>query len=83
MLAAPFVGFVLGETIFDLGAQGGWELWKASVLGAVMMAPFAVGAYFGLRSVRRGFRGGWLGLIANLGLAAVAVGMPIVEASAG
>ena len=82
-LAAPFVGFVLAETIFNLRAQWDWELWKAVVLGTLMMAPFAVGAYFGLRSVLSGFRGGWIGLIANLALAAVAIGMPISEAMAG
>jgi hypothetical protein len=43
------------------------------------MAPFAVGAYFGLRSVLKGFRGGWVGLAANLVLAVLTIGMPIAE----
>ena len=62
---APFVGFTLAETVFDLGAEGDWELWKAALLGALLMAPFAVGAYLGLRSVLKGFRGGWVGLAAH------------------
>ena len=41
------------------------------------MAPFAVGAYFGLRSVLKGYRRGWASLVANLVLVALAIGMPI------
>jgi hypothetical protein len=63
-----------------LGADGDWKLWKAAILGASLTAPFAVGAYFGLRSVLQGFRGGWWGLAANLVLAALAFGMPVGEA---
>lgn len=74
-----FVGFVLAGRIFDLGADGDWEPWKAALLGALLMTPFAVGAYFGLRSVLKGFRGGWVGLAANFALAALAIGMPIAE----
>lgn len=48
LLAAPFVGVVLAETVFDLGPAGRWEPWKAALLGTLLMAPFAVGAYFGL-----------------------------------
>jgi hypothetical protein len=62
---APFVGFTLAETVFDLGAEGAWELWKAALLGALLMAPFTVGAYLGLRSVLKGFRGGWVGFAAK------------------
>ena len=80
---APFVGFTLAETVFDLGAEGDWELWKAALLGALLMAPFAVGAYLGLRSVLKGFRGGWVGLAANLVLAVLAIGMPIAESLTG
>lgn len=80
---APFVGFTLAETVFDLGAEGDWELWQAALLGALLMAPFAVGAYFGLRSVLRGFRGGWVGLATNLVLGVLAIGMPIVESLTG
>jgi hypothetical protein len=47
------------------------------------MAPFVVGAYFGLRSVLRGFGGGWVGLAANLVLAVLAIGMPIAESLTG
>lgn len=81
--AAPFVGFTLAETVFDLGGEGDWELWKAALLGALLMAPFAVGAYFGLRSVLKGFRGGWVGLATNLILGVLAIGMPIVESLTG
>jgi hypothetical protein len=73
---APFVGFALAGRVFMLGDNGDWELWKAAVLGALMMAPFAVGTYFGLRSVLKGFRGGWGGLASNLVLAALAIAMP-------
>lgn len=83
LLVAPFVGFVLAGRVFNLGAEGDWEVWKAAVLGALMMAPFAVGAYFGLRSVLKGFRRAWLPLVANLVLGAVAIGMPISEALTG
>ena len=80
---APFVGFILAETVFDLGAEGDWELWKAALLGALLMAPFAFGAYFGLSSVLKGFRGGWVGLAANLVLGVLAIGMPIAESFTG
>jgi hypothetical protein len=63
-----------------IGAEGDWEPWKAAILGATLMAPFAVGAYFGLRSVIKGFRGGWVGFLANLVLVALAFGMPVMEA---
>lgn len=83
LLAAPLVGLVLAETVFDLGPAGRWELWRAALLGTLLMAPFAVGAYFGLRSVLKGFRGGWASLVANLVLVALAIGMPIWESLAG
>ena len=83
VLAAPFVGFALAGRVLGLGAEGDWEVWKAAVLGALLMAPFAVGAYFGLRSVSKGFRRGWVFFAANLVLAALAVGMPISEALTG
>lgn len=50
LLAAPFVGFALAGRVLKL-TEGDWETWKAAVLGLLMMAPFAVGAYVGLRSV--------------------------------
>lgn len=83
ILAAPFVGFALAGRVVELGAEGDWALWKVALLGALMMAPFAVGAYFGLRSVLKGFRGGWAGFTANLVLAALAIGMPMWEWSTG
>ena len=46
LLVAPFVGFALAGRVLILGANGeDWELWKAAVLGSVLIAPFAVGAY--------------------------------------
>lgn len=78
-LVAPFMGFALAGGVFNLGAEGEWEVWKAALLGTLMMAPFAVGAYFGLRSVLKGYRRGWVFLAANLVLAALAIGMPISE----
>ena len=83
LLAAPFAGLVLAETVFDLGPTGRWELWKAALLGTLLMTPFAVGAYFGLRSVLKGYRGGWASLVANLVLVALSIGMPICESLAG
>ena len=83
LLAAPFAGLVLAETVFDLGPAGRWELWKAALLGTLLMTPFAVGAYFGLRSGLKGYRGGWASLVANLVLVALAIGMPIWESLAG
>jgi hypothetical protein len=80
---APFVGFALAGRVFDLGAEGDWEVWKAALLGALLMAPFAAGAFFGLRSVLKGCRGGWVGLAANLVLGALAIGMPIAESLMG
>ena len=82
LLAAPFVGFALAGRVLKL-TEGDWETWKAAVLGLLMMAPFAVGAYVGLRSVLKGCRAGWVGLTANLILAAVAIGMPIAESLTG
>jgi hypothetical protein len=83
LVAAPFVGFALAGRVFNLGSEGDWESWKAAVLGMLLMAPFAIGAYFGARSVWKGFKGGWVGLIANLVVGALAVGMPISESLAG
>lgn len=80
---APLVGFVLAGRVLDLGAEGDWEAWKAALLGTLLMAPFAVGAYLGLRSVLKGCRGGWVGLTANLVLGALAIGMPIAESLTG
>jgi hypothetical protein len=48
-----------------------------------MMAPFVVGASFGLRSVLKGFRRAWVPLAANLVLGALAIGMPTWEALTG
>ena len=79
VLGAPLVGFALAGRVFNLGAEGDWEVWKAAVVGALLMAPFAVGTYLGARSVTKGFKGGWVGLIANLILGALAIGMPISE----
>jgi hypothetical protein len=78
--AAPLIGFALAERVFNLGSGADWELWKAVVLGALMMTPFVVGAYFGLRSVRKGFQGGWVGLAVNSVLAVLAISMPVLEA---
>jgi len=47
------------------------------------MAPFVVGVYLGLRSVLKGFQGGWVGLAANLVLGVLAIGMPIAESLTG
>jgi hypothetical protein len=81
LIAAPFVGFVLsGDQVFDLGARGDWQAWKAAVVGGLLMIPSAVGAYFGLRAILKGFRAGWVGFVANLVLGLVAIGMPILEA---
>jgi len=83
VLAAPFVGFVLAGRVFDLGAAGDWELWKAAIIGALMMGPFALGAYFGLRAVLKRCLRGWVGLVGNLILGMLAIGMPIWEGATG
>jgi hypothetical protein len=78
--AAPFVGFVLAGRVFGLGVDGeDWELWKAASLGAVLAVPYAIGVVLGLRAVLNGFRGGWVGLIANGVLASLSIVMPISE----
>jgi hypothetical protein len=79
LLAAPILGFVLAGRVFDLGAQGYWEVWKAALVGGLLAIPFAVGAYFGVRSVLMGFSGGWVGFVGNVALGLVAIVMPIVE----
>ena len=83
IFVAPILGFALAGRVLDLGAQGDWEIWKATVLGLVLTAPFCVGAFFGLRAVRRGDRSGWVGLVINGILALLAVGMPLREALVG
>jgi hypothetical protein len=81
VVAAPFVGFLLaGDRMLDLGVSGDWEVWKAAVIGGLLAIPFGLGAYFGLRAVMRRFSIGWVGLLANVGLALLAIGMPIFEA---
>jgi hypothetical protein len=78
---APLVGFALAEGPLNLGAGGEWELWKAATIGILVAIPFGFGAFFGIRAVRQGRREGWLGAIANVALAALAVSTPIVEAT--
>ena len=80
LFAAPFLGFVLAGRVFDLGAQGDWEVWKAAVIGGLLAVPFGVGAYFGVRSVLKRFSGGWVGLVGNVALGLVAIVIPIFEA---
>ena len=81
LVAAPFVGFMLaGDHVFDLGARGDWETWKAAVIGGLLAIPFAVGASFGLRAVRKRFMGGWIGFGLNAVLALLAISMPVFEA---
>jgi hypothetical protein len=80
LLVAPILGFVLAGRVFDLGAQGSWEVWKAALIGGLLAIPFAVGAYFGMRSVSKGFSGGWVGLVGNVAFGLVAIVMPTVEA---
>ena len=39
LIAAPFVGFVLaGDQVFDVGARGDWEVWKAAVIGGLLVS---------------------------------------------
>ena len=83
LLAEPFVGFALAGRVFDLGAGGDWETWKAAILGAVLMVPFVVGAYFGLRSILKGYLRGWVWFALNLAFAALAIGMPVWESLTG
>jgi len=83
VVAAPFVGFVLAGRIFELGAAGDWELWKAAIIGALMMSPFALGAYFGLRAVLKRYLLGWVGLVGNSILCMLAIGMPMWEGATG
>ena len=83
IFVAPVLGFALAGRVLDLGAQGDWEVWKATLLGIVLTLPFCVGAFFGLRAVRRGYRNGWIGLVINGILALLAAGMPIREALIG
>jgi hypothetical protein len=84
LLVAPILGFVLAGRVFDLGAKGDWEVWKAVLVGGLLaIIPFAVGAYFGMRSVLKGFSGGWLGFVGNVTLGLVAIVMPTVEALTG
>lgn len=80
---APLVGFGLAGRVFDLGSSGDWELWKAALIGALLAAPFAAGAYLGARAVSSGCPRGWFGLIGNGILGALAIGMPISEAITG
>jgi hypothetical protein len=70
------VGFVAGSWLVDES----WPLSQVVPLALIMAAPFAVGAYFGLRAVRRSERRGWVGLSLHLILMLVALVMPIVEA---
>jgi hypothetical protein len=48
-----------------------------------LLAPFAVGAYFGLRSVVKGFSGCWVGFATNLFLGVLGIGIPIAESITG
>jgi hypothetical protein len=80
LLASPLLGFVLAGRVFDLGAQGDWEVWKAAVIGGLLAIPFLAGAYFGVRSVLKGFSGGWIGLVGNVALSLLAIVMPVFEA---
>jgi hypothetical protein len=83
IVVGPLVGFALAGRVFDLGATGDWEVWKAAMIGILLAAPFAYGAYLGVRAIGEGCRRGWVGAVANGVLTALAVGMPISEALTG
>jgi hypothetical protein len=79
--AVLVVGFILASWL--LPEQGDWPLWRVVPLAVVLMLPFAIGAFFGLRAVRRGCHRGWIGLSIHLVCAVVALVMPISEALTG
>ena len=79
-LVAPFAGFALAGRVFRLGTDGvDWETWKAASLGGILAIPYTIGAFLGLRAVLKGFRGGWVGLVANTVLGVLSLVMPITE----
>jgi hypothetical protein len=69
------LGFIAGSWLLSEP----WPLWQVVPLALILSAPFAIGAYHGLRAVRSGEERGWIGLILHLILMATALVMPIME----
>ncbi|HET8739983.1 MAG TPA: hypothetical protein VFO17_09645 [Acidimicrobiia bacterium] len=72
------VGFVAASWFLSES----WPLWQVLPLASILAAPFAAGAYYGVRAVRAGVRQGWFGLIPHLLLVVTALVMPLMEALA-
>jgi hypothetical protein len=77
--AAPFVGFVVAEFL----VSENWPLWQIAPLAAMLATPFARGAAYGVRALRRGHRVAWVPTLVHLGFAALALAMPISESLTG
>ena len=75
---SPIVGFLLGNLLLSES----WPLWQVIPLAVVLAAPFVAGAAYGYAAIRRDDRMGWVGLILHLGMAIVAIAIPISESIA-
>jgi hypothetical protein len=73
--ASPIIGFVAAE----LFLSESWPLWQVVPLAVLLASPFAAGAFYGAQAIRHGRRRAWLGLLAHVMFALVALVMPISE----
>lgn len=72
---SPLVGFVAASWFL----ADDWPLWQVLPLAMILAAPFAVGAYQGLRAIRFGDRRGWIGAVVHITFLVVALVLPITE----
>jgi hypothetical protein len=76
---SALVGFVAASWLL----ADDWPLWQVLTLAMILVAPFAVGTYQGLRAIRFGDRRGWIGAVVHITFLVVALPLPITESLTG
>jgi hypothetical protein len=72
---SPLIGFVAASWLL----ADDWPLWQVLPLGLILAAPFALGAFLGLRAIRLGDKRGWIGAVLHITFLVVALVLPITE----
>jgi hypothetical protein len=76
---SPLVGFVAASWLL----ADDWPLWQVLPLGLILAAPFALGAFLGVRAIRLGDKRGWIGALLHVTFLVVALVLPITESMTG